>query len=430
MAKKESQSKKSEAPGVTYTCPFCFQSIDLNRIHYQCSNPACTKIFLREVKESGNKDSLRYLSRNAEEEIDIENSIFIGKDPAGPAPVTTNKHIIRNSSSICNICNRPAYTRLCPICHNRIEPGAEEGNTVFVVLGPKGAGKSHYIAVLINQLMNSFSPEFGAVMQPGGDRTTQKYREIYYNRLYVEGRKLAPTLSFEDSREAREPIIYYLRFPEGNPIFPQGKVFTLVFFDTAGEDLDSANKMMSLNLNSFISIASGIVFLVDPLQIPYINTRIRMDNKPLPGKNVTDILSNIANIIRTNHSLRQKEIIPIPLAVVLTKSDILMKVPENDEESNILFGLNSSLYIDRVRGKLDMDNFEQISVEIEEYMRRTVSGSFTQTVKEFRDSSYFAVSSLGSNPSGTMLTRGVSPMRVEDPFIWLLYRESQEETNR
>ncbi|MCL2317522.1 MAG: hypothetical protein FWC44_00495, partial [Methanomassiliicoccaceae archaeon] len=308
-----------------------------------------------------------------------------------------------------------------------IPQGAEEeGSTVFVLLGPKGVGKSHYIAVLINQLRNSFSPEFGATMSPATDRTTLKYRDMYYKRLYEEGRKLAPTLSFEQSKESREPMIYYLRFLGGD--FP--RVYTLAFFDTAGEDLDSTGKMMGLNLNSFISRASGIVFLVDPLQIPFINNRIRMDNKPPVGGNVANMLSDISNIIRTNHGLKMKDQIPIPLAVVLTKADVLMKVPENDEENSILFGPNSSLNIEREKGKYDKTNFDQISAEIEEYMRRAVSKGFVQTVKEFKEHSYFAVSALGSNPTGNVLSRGISPMRVEDPFIWLLNCESLEEKKR
>ena len=402
-----------------YTCPFCFSSVELKDIHYQCTNPACTKIFLRELDERGSR---KFRSKNPEEEIDVENTFFLGKDPAGPSPITTKYHIIRNSSGTCDICKKPVYKRLCPSCHNPIPQGIEEeGSSVFVVLGPKGVGKSHYIAVLINQLRNSFSQEFGATMSPATDRTTLKYRDMYYKRLYEEGRKLAPTISFEESRESREPMIYYLRFLEGE----SPRVYTLAFFDTAGEDLDSMGKMMGLNLNSFISRASGIVFLVDPLQIPYINTRIRMENKPPTGSNVANMLSDIANIIRTNNDLKMKETITIPLAVVLTKADVLMKAPENDEENSILFGLNSSLYVERERGKFDKTNCEQISAEIEEYMRRAVSKSFVQTVKEFKQHSYFAVSALGSNPTGNVLTRGISPMRVEDPFIWL--RESLEE---
>jgi len=414
-------ARKSDTTQSNYVCPFCFSSIDLKQIHYQCTNPACTKMFLRNMSK---EDSKKYSCGRDDEEIDVENSIFIGKDPMGDEPVTTKQHIIRNSSGMCDICNRSAYKRLCPICHNPIPPGAEDvGSTVFVVLGPKGVGKSHYISVLINQLRNSFSPEFGATMSPATDRTMIKYRDVYYKRLFEEGRKLNSTPSFETSKESREPMIFYLRFLEGDV----PKVYTLAFFDTAGEDLDSTSKMMGLNINAFISRASGIVFLVDPLQIPYVNSRIKMENKPKPGLSVEDLISNIISIIRTNNKIPAREKINIPLAVSLTKCDVLLKSPENEEEAKILFGLNSALNIEREHGRYDRSNFEQISVEIEEYMRRAVSNGFVQMVKEFKDHSYFAVSALGSNPTGSMLVRGVSPMRVEDPFIWLLNNYGWEE---
>jgi len=414
MAKKEDVRNDAR-----YTCPFCFSSINLKDIHHQCTNPACTQIFLRDASEA---DKAKYRSKSSSEEIDRENSLFLGKDPDGSAPVTTKHHIIRNSSGACDVCKRPAYKRLCPVCHNPIPQGAEEeGSTVFVILGPKGVGKSHYIAVLINQLRNFFSTEFGATMSPATDKTILKYNEVYYKRLYEEGRKLNPTPSFGADRESRDPMIFYLRFLEGN----SPKVYTLALFDTAGEDFGSTTKMMGLSMDSFISRASGIVFLVDPLQIPYINTRIRMENKPRPGQDVTTMLSDIATIIRTNHSLKLKHRIPIPLAVVLTKTDVLMKAPENDEESGVLFGNNSSLHIEREHGTYDMENLEQIGVEVEEYMRRAVSNDFVQLVKQFDSHQYFAVSSLGSNPIGETLTRGISPMRVEDPFIWLLNNDHE-----
>lgn len=403
-----------------YVCPFCFNSVDLKKIHFQCTNPSCTKRFLRSMTVEQSK---KYSCGKDDEEIDVENTIFLGKDPLGSDVTTTKQHIIRNASGVCDICERAAYKRLCPVCHNPIPPGAEEqGNTVFVILGPKGVGKSHYIAVLINQLKTSFAPEFGATMSAATDKTSLIYRDVYYRRLFEEGRKLSPTLSYEDSKESREPMIYYLRFLEGD----RPRVYTLAFFDTAGEDLDSANKIMGLNINSFVSRASGIVFLVDPLQIPYINSRIRMENKPKTGQNVAEMLANIANIIRTNNKIKSRDKIDIPLAVALTKTDVLMKSPENEEEKKILFGLNSSLSVERERGKYDRSNFDQISAEIEEYMRRAISKEFTQNVKEFSSHAYFAVSSLGSNPAGSVLTRGVSPMRVEDPFIWLLYHDTEE----
>lgn len=405
-----------------YLCPFCFRNINLDRIDYACTNPLCAKRYLDSCGPEAEK---RYKSiYHPGEEVDVENSVYLGKDPRTKEAVTTKYHIVRGSDDgVCDICHRGAFTRLCPECHNPIPPGAEEeGSNIFAVLGSKGVGKSHYIAVLIDQLKGSFSTEFGTALSPASDRTTVKYRDSYYRRLFEEGRKLDSTPSFEDDRGARDPMIYYLRFLESE----KPRVYTLAFFDTAGEDLDSTDRMVALNISSFISSASGIVYLIDPLQIPYVNKRIHMDNKPETAPDVNDRLSYIADIIRAKNKLRVKDKIDVPLAVVLTKADVLMKNAENDEEDKVLFGPESSIHVERERGRYDATNFDEVSAEVEEYLRRVVSDGFIKTVDQFTNHEYFAVSALGSNPAGSMLTRGISPFRVEDPFIWLLNNSSEE----
>lgn len=403
-----------------YVCPYCFTKVDMKAIHFLCTGPSCAKTFANMAVSTNNAKALMYVSKDRTNEIDREKSLINGKDPFGSDAIVTKQHIIRDSSGICNICKRQVYIRACPTCHNVIPPGAEEGgNKIFVILGPKGVGKSHYIAVLINQLKNNISSEFNGVLNAANDTTTMKYREVYYHRLFEEKRKLQPTLSFKNSDDSREPLIFYLRILDDDK--PQ--VFTFAFFDTAGEDLVTADRMMSLNLNSFISMASGIVYLVDPLQLKYVNQRIHVDNKPDVGPDVTDVLNNIGHIIRSNKKMKSTEKIDIPIAVSLTKSDVLFKNPEDEEESKVLFGLNSSLHIRRQYGKYDKENFDQINAELEEYVRRAVGTEFIQTVRGFRNYGFFAVSALGCNPTGSTLPRGVSPMRVEDPFIWLLNKE-------
>ncbi len=415
MARKEEPVKKKD-----YVCPYCFTKVDMNNIHYVCTGPTCAKTFASNAISTRNEKAMMFVSKNGVNEIDREKSLVFGKDPFGPDAIIAKQHIIRNPSGFCDVCRRPVYLRVCPTCHNMIPPGAEEeGNKIFVILGPKGVGKSHYIAVLINQLKNVISTEFHGVLNAANDSTTIKYRDVYYHRLFEEKRKLQPTLSFGSSPDAHEPLIFFLRILNGDK--PQ--VFTFAFFDTAGEDLVSTNRMMQVNLNAFISLASGIVYLVDPMQVKYINQRLHVDNKPNVGPSATDILNNICQIIRNNKKLKNKDKIDIPIAVSLTKSDVLMKIPENEEESKVLFGLGSSLHIPREYGKYDAENFAQIDAELEEYIRRTVGPEFLQLVRSFQDYAFFAVSALGCNPTGSSLPRGVSPQRVEDPFLWLLSRE-------
>ncbi len=415
MVKKETQVAHKN-----YVCPYCFTNVDMGKIHYLCTSPSCARTFAANAMAMRNDKAMMYVSKDGLNEIDREKSLVYGKDPYGPDAIIAKQHIIRNSSGFCDICKRPVYVRVCPTCHNMIPPGAEEeGNKIFVILGPKGVGKSHYIAVLINQLKNAISSEFNGVLNAANDSTTIKYRDVYYRRLYEEKRKLQPTLSFGSSEDSREPLIFYLRILNGE----KSQVFTFAFFDTAGEDLVTTNRMMQVNLNAFISLASGIVYLVDPLQVKYINQRIHVDNKPEIGPNATDILNNISQIIRANKKIKGKDKIDIPIAVSLTKADVLFKAPENEEEEKVLFGLNSSLHIPREYGKYDTENFDQIDAELEEYIRRTIGVEFLQIVRSFKDHAFFAVSALGCNPTGNRLPRGVSPMRVEDPFIWLLSKE-------
>lgn len=395
-----------------YICPFCFNSFDLDDIHYQCVNQSCTRMFVNAIDEGKIDNGKTYRATTENEEIDVENSTFLGKDPSGKDAVKTKQHIVRDSSGICDMCRRPVHKRLCPICHNPIPLEAEGGkNNIFVIIGPKGSGMSHYNSVLINQLKNSFAQEFDAIVVPASDRTTINYREHYFKRLYENGRKL---LSNEENG-LREPMIYYVRFPNQN--LPGA---TLAFFDSANE---------GIQLESFISNASGIICLMDPLQIPYVNERLRTNNKPRPSEDIVQTINTISVTIRSAMNISPSDKIPIPLAMTFTKSDVLMKVPENDEEEKVLFGPGSSLRIPRELGICDKENFMQIDAEIYEYLKRSVPNEFLGIINGFEKYCLFAVSSLGWNPEGIILDRGLSPFRVEDPLIWLLGNQDTEGKN-
>ncbi len=413
------RDKKKDKKGMDYVCPYCFHNINLDNVHRVCTNKACARMFAEKAAQSTDKKVSMLATSDGSAEIDLEKTIQNGRDPM-LSPVTTEFHIVRSNSDCCDICGRRVYARVCPVCHNSIPQGAEEdGNSIFVILGPKGVGKSHYIAVLINQLKEIVAPEFNAVLSPANDGTTLKYRDMYFRRLFEEKRKLLPTKSFEESDEAREPLIYYLRVFSGD----RPQVFTFAFFDTAGEDLVSATAIEMLNVDSFISKAAGIVYLVDPLQIRGINQRINMQNKPAIGPDVTDTLNNISMAIRKNRNIKSKAKIDTPLAVCLTKCDVLMKSPENEEEDKVLFGPATSLLIPREKGRCDMENVDQIDAELREYARRNIGEGFLQMIDSFEESRMFAVSALGCNPTSNSLPRAVSPFRVEDPFIWLLHKE-------
>ena len=412
------RSKKETSP--EYLCPHCFGRFRMSEAHSICSRTYCMNEY---VNSKDYTDSKKYLSLNGDYEIDYEYTKFRGLDPHSKDAIPAKHHIVRNGSMKCDMCGRPTYIRLCPFCHNEIPPGAEEGgNSIFVVLGPKGVGKSHYIAVLVDQLSNHVAGEFKAVFNPAGDSTMVHYNDMYRDPLFKEKRKLDSTKPYNMGDGGREPLVYYMNVNRNGV----SKVFTFAFIDTAGEDTISTDSIQDSNLDTLIAGAAGIVFFVDPLQIKYIRDRIHIDNLPPVTNNATETLNIISNVIRRKQDLGSRGRIGIPLAVSLTKCDVLLKAPEDEEEDKILFSPGSAVRIPRESGRYDAENFEQIDVEIEEYLRRTAGEDFIQTVNGFEDHCYFAVSALGNNPEGKELQRGVMPMRVEDPFIWLLNRKGME----
>jgi hypothetical protein len=65
---------------------------------------------------------------------------------------------------------------------------------------------------------------------------------------------------------------------------------------------------------------------------------------------------------------------------------------------------------------------QSVSTDIANYMADWINPNFCNIIETgFAAYEYFGVSSLGEQPQNDHLSR-VSPLRVEDPFLWLLYK--------
>ncbi len=403
MAKKKS---------VRYICPCCYHSIELDKIHYACTNPECAKTYLEHCQ---NNERRRYGSSfKPGEEIDVEKSDYLGIDYRSPEAVTTPDHIIRGSANgVCDICRNKNTVKLCPICHEPIGSGSEEGTTIFVTLGTEGCGKSHYLASLVKTLEEIYPAEFDLPFEAASQKTTDKFDREYRKKVFADGVCLPPTPSYSEVG-SRDPLLYNIGGPE------MAVDRTVAFVDTSGSDLDLTDKLAFLNVSSFISGASGILFLVDPMQLPLVRERLGLPTSEGEFADVTDTLAYVSEIIRDKNKMRPKDDIDIPLAVVLTKTDLLIRSASGSEDEDALIGPESSLHIPRDKGVTDEVSINQINAEMEEYFRRNAGQEFLDEVNRYSRHKYFAVSAIGSDPSEGKLIKGVVPYRVEDPVIWFL----------
>lgn len=376
---------------MTFVCPYCFEKLDMRSAWCRCKK--------------------------------------CGED--GPPK-------IRRGRMYCVNCGAEVTQRICGQgkvgnhigCGRELPYGIDQSSDFTIaVVGPKGVGKTQYIAMLIRTLQRSFAAEFGTSLSSATEFTTKKQKyniqKLFLDKEVVpETDSIATSDSVDASRSVGEPYIYYLRKSK-----PYGGVrcITLVFYDTAGEDLKDRDFITS-KIGAYLGNADGIIYLADPLQLDYVRRYLEPSlYPPFKEQDITEVLNRISHIVREYRGLRNDEKIPAKIAVVLTKSDVLTR-RENypDQDNRIYF---SQLEGKRKTGLVDIGYINGVSEEIESFLRRATGAEFTSAVStDYLDYRYFLVTALGYNPeklTGTdarvKLPEAPEAKNVEDPLIWILY---------
>ncbi len=278
----------------------------------------------------------------------------------------------------------------------------------IALIGAKASGKSNYIAVLINEIKKKMTSRFNCSLDICcSEESKRAYDDYYYNPLFRDGEVVQAT----DAATEMPPLIFPLRFMDRKNRIKN--VATLTFYDTAGENLDSADSIDIMT--RYIPNAQGIILLLDPLQVGSI--RKHLEGKiPLPEVNsdVVDVLSRVIQSIRNVKNIRGT--IKIPLALCFTKIDVLEQfgiLPEGSclcEESEHL-RLGSFVWSD----------FENTNIEMRDILANWLDDEIVQMMRQFSSYSIFGLTALGGPPNGSMLANGgIKPKRVLDPLLWLL----------
>ncbi len=372
-----------------YICPYCFSKHDLSNVSFICGNES-------EKCENSRKGNV------------IESEKNHGKNEMP-------------KFAICSECGEKTSIKACPSCHSELPyTVGDYEDLVFAVIGAKEAGKSHYIAVLINKIMNEIGSAFNCSLQAMNDATISRYRTDFYNPVFKKSEVIRVTRSAKTDSSVKQPLIYTLAFKEKGILGGLLKskrisnVVTIAFFDTAGEDLDSEDTMKTVN--RYIYNSSGIIFILDSLQ--FEKTREMLpEGTPLPEQNteIEDLLSRTANLIRKANGIKMDKLIDIPVAVAFSKIDAVESLM--DPSSCINY---SSKHISK--GYFDLADFEDVNGTMESLVRSWGGENFAnQLNSNFKDYGYFGVTALGCNPQSNKIAN-LRPHRVEDPFLWLLYK--------
>ncbi|MCA9137753.1 MAG: 50S ribosome-binding GTPase [Planctomycetales bacterium] len=381
----------------TQTCPYCFEQFKISRAPYRCSNLTCPG-----------------------KEVDVllkrQWSKLAGGGKQGKV-LSPGGSLFRRKK--CDACKRPTDDRICPACHAPLPPSYGKcENAIIAIIGAKNAGKSHYIATLVKELRDAVGPALQFTLSAVNDYTINRYNKSFKEPLYNRRVSLNISRSAKTDEEMRIPMLFNLQFMgtdwRGRKAIK--RTILLVFFDTAGEDLNSEATMATVN--RYICCSAGVILLLDPRQLPAVREKLSTD----PREEIIetrDLLARTARLIRNGLGMTADKsgripLIQTPIAVAFSKFD----------EIEDLVDPAATVRTSRSLSGYDPHESTVISDEIESLLESLEQSQLVKDLRSwFRTVSFFGVSALGCKKrSDQTLPHAPRPRRVEDPFLWILHK--------
>lgn len=322
-----------------------------------------------------------------------------------PWPVAHNPFWAKKKNAPCPTCNQTSTKRLCPSCHKELPFSiATENQLNLAIIGAKRSGKSHFVAVLIEELKNRIGLEFDMAVMPMNQETGDRYQDEFFNPLYVKKQILEETQSGDVNLRNREPLVFRLQFPSVDGRV--GAVVTLCFFDAPGEDLKSEDQIS--RLTKYVYNADGLILLTE---VADKSNKGSGQHNAHPSQSIVE---SIIRIYETAHGLSAQQNIPASIALTVSKMD---SVEEYFPERHHPIWQNP-LH----RDGFDMSDYYLCSAEVEGALRESGAGQLC-TLSKLRfgekNTGFFAISSLGHTPNGANVGE-IEPIRVSEPLLWLL----------
>ncbi len=393
------------APKTTFICPYCFEKHKLSEVQFRCTNRRCADFDDIEMTkyENGNLS----LPKKGKKTFRAQ-----GKNAFSVAKF-----------GVCPECGKTTYKHVCPSCHNALPESSISGEDMIIsIVGSRATGKSHFVGIVIKELIERISVSFGGSMEGFAD-SYSRWESDFYNNLYVNRTKLDLTKSSLQNVDngAYRPLIFKLKLRKKKLLKEAVESFTFVFFDTAGEDLNDEDTMSTVN--KYICKSAGIIFLLDPMQIPEVTSQL--DESTIQraaaidwrqAAKADDIMTRVSNLIRNDQKLADTKKIPIPVAAVFSKFDAVESLVPEDCTVH-----NPSPHCDEQY--FDLSDWHNVNSEIQALLHEWNATAFmSQLETNYSNYSYFAVSALGlnNNPSLDGKIERPRPHRIEDPVLWIL----------
>lgn len=351
----------------------------VNKIRSICPNSACQEIFSTPIYEcpkcSGRQTKLVRLVN-----LRVKRTCSCGN--ALPTTCWTGRGQLQ------------AY---CPECDTALSGDTASRQYAFPVLGGSAVGKTCFINMALDQLVNDIAPARDWELNLIAD-TEEKHALAM--ELLQRGSPLPKT-------EADSLITYQLMLK-----LPDEKIGRRIYlYDIAGEILFNSSDIQS---NLAYSYASGFIFVIDPLTLSQFATeitdKIDLDDYSVTSANFTDILNIMLINLEKMFGLKNKDVLNSNLAVVINKVDIPGLEEKIGETAVKQYLVDNADTCKNGAGARD--------ALCRNFLEKYGAGNFVRIAEtKFKTVRYFTCSALGHNQEG----EPYQGKDVTDPIMWLLH---------
>lgn len=290
--------------------------------------------------------------------------------------------------------NLKAY---CPKCNTPLSGDSASRQYAIPVIGGPSVGKTCYINMAIDQMMNDIAPTRGWEMKFVSD-SEEKDHALAMKSLN-QGVRLMKT-------ELNALTAYQLMLT-----LPNEKIGRRIYvYDISGEMFSSSSDVQR---NLAYSYADGFIFIIDPLTLNQfameIEDKLDLNAYGASSKDFDDILNIMLINLEKMFGLKDKDTLKRNLAVVINKADIPTLEERIGETASQQYLVENSTTC-----KNYMDARDAVC---RNFLTDYGAGNFVRTAEsKFRSVHYFACSALGHNHEG----QPYEGKNVVEPMLWLL----------
>ena len=285
----------------------------------------------------------------------------------------------------------------CPKCDTALSGDTASRQYAFPVIGGPSVGKTCFINMAIDQIMNEIAPVNGWEM-----RFISEIEEKDHDRAMKslsQGVRLMKTEM--DSLSAYQLMLK----------LPNEKVNRRIYiYDISGEKFSSSSDVQN---NLAYSYADGFIFIIDPLTLSQfameVEDKIDLNAYGASSKDFEDILNIMLINLEKMFGLKDKDTVKRNLAVVINKLDIPTLEEKIGDPAVQQYLMNDS---NNCKNYIDARD-----AACRNFLEEYGAGNFVRTAEaKFKNVRYFTCSALGHNHEG----QPYEGKNVVAPVMWLL----------